>query len=278
MTTEGNGEGAAGQDAGGNDDAGGKPETMLDKARAAAADADAKGSPADKVAAPADGGFDMAQLPEHLRGESPDDALGKVFKAYQGLRDSGVKPPEKSDDYSFDIGAEAKPYFPDLDNDPMLKAFRKTAHEAGLGQEQFQKIVNGVTEAMAKDGVLEKPIDANAEAAKLGGEQQAFARINTVDKWLDLQKTNQVLTEGEHLQLSLMMAEADGVTALEKIMKNSGQQGPGTGGDQGHDQGYTMDDYRRDMKDERYDTHSPKYDPDFRARVDRLGKQASSRK
>lgn len=92
---------------------------------------------------------------------------------------------------------------------PIVGLWRKAAHEAGLGQDQFQAVIAEYAEAE----VARMEAEREAELAKLG--ENAAARTQAVALW-----ASKVLgDETPELEaLQRMASDAAGVQALEKLM------------------------------------------------------------
>jgi hypothetical protein len=176
--------------------------------------------------------------------------------------------PEKPDGYSLTFSEKAKGLVGDLSNDPLVKALQEHAHTNKWPQKDFQRMAE-VLELAAEKGLLEPPIDAKAEAAKLGkdGEQ----RQRDMETYLQaLQARTDIDAEmfGEGMTLG---ATANGIKLLEffrKQMPNGGRIDPPLGalsGDVSADQARA----REMARDPKYNT-----DRDFRREADALWQNA----
>ncbi len=127
------------------------------------------------------------------------------------------------------------------ENDPMMKFWRQTAHDLGLGQEEFSKGIAAYVDSLIANtpdqGELEKSLGEN------GPE-----RLKNVYDWVDGR-----LGENAVERFSPMLQTTDGITSLEQViaMTKDFQQGGVTGG--GSPEGPpTRESLERKMKDPRY--------------------------
>jgi hypothetical protein len=140
---------------------------------------------------------------------------------------------------------------------PVINLWRKAAHEAGLGQEQFQSVIAEYAQAEIDRMETERA----AELAKLG--ENAAARTEAVALWA--QKTLGNTPEFEALQR--MATDAAGVQALEKLMDLMKDIDTGAGDDPGRQPDVTEADIRALMNTPAY-YHPQKRDPAVVARVE----------
>jgi hypothetical protein len=152
---------------------------------------------------------------------------------------------EIGDDMSFEFS----------DTDPLITFWREYAHNAGFNQEQFDE---GVT-AYIKGKFSELP-SFEEEIGKLGDNGKD--RAQHVNQWA--QKN---LSPETYKALADFAVTADGVTALEEIMRNSGEPAFSPGGPAGTGSSITLNELRAMQADERY-WHPNKIDPEFVKKVD----------
>lgn len=138
----------------------------------------------------------------------------KTFKANEDVRRQGV--PEKADGYKLTLPPDVK--LPDgfalNDNDPRLAPARALAHELGLPQEAFSKLIAlDVQMKAAEHGQLQDAI--KAEQTKLGANAQQ--RIDAVSTAL----SGRVGAEAAK-HLIPMMATAAQVEAFESLLRSVG--------------------------------------------------------
>lgn len=112
-------------------------------------------------------------LPSEFSGASADEALGKLLGGYSQLntRAEGLRTqlaqrpsaPEKADLYTFDPADKLKPYFGDLNNNPLFGHARNAAHKYGMSQEQFAGFISETYGPMVDAGLLPAPFDPSSE-------------------------------------------------------------------------------------------------------------------
>jgi len=156
---------------------------------------------------------------KELRGKLSGKADAMKAEILAGLRE-GV--PEKPDGYELTVpegvvpaGFEAQ--LPSGD-DPLVAETRAVLHELGAKPEQFQRLVG----ALIKSQVAALP-DIAAEREKMG--DGAADRIAAVDSWLA-----KTLDEPGYRAVASGMVTADGIMAMEKLMKLAGATPGVTGG------------------------------------------------
>lgn len=211
-------------------------------------------------------------LPDTFRGLSDKETIDKLYADYSGR----PKPPAADKDYKFEPSQDFVKSYGDLKDDPALPVFRKIAHKNGLDQGQFNAMIQDVYQEFEKSGLIEGPLDAEAEVAKLAGDKgaardryvKAHQRIAAVEQFVKGLQTRGEITKNDAVILGSMAASADAVIAFEKIMRLiPGEHGLQTGG-AGSAAGYSWAQADADMADERYSSSSLKHDPRFRADVD----------
>lgn len=285
---EGEGEGGGGADpaaksgengepGGGEDDKGGKG-SLGDHFKSK--DKGSASNPLDNTPPPKDGGFDMAQLPEAYRGESADEALGKVFgklKEYESQAEARGKAPARAEDYPLKLNENASKYF-DVENDPVIAHARKFALKQGMGTGEFQNSYGPLLESLAESGLIEQPVDPEAEAAKLGDDgpklfSQAEGYVGRLKaKLTDLDGAEKAELGDVVGELELALETAQGVRLINYMAKLGKEEGPGVPGDVQVSGQITAEKIREMRKDPRADTRSQKYDPAFRKRLDDMAK------
>ena len=213
-------------------------------------------------------------LAENYRGKTDQETIDKLLADVNGR----PKPPAKPSDYKFQPGEDFSKKFGDLKDDPVLPAWAEVAHELGLDNKQFQDAVPKLYEKLSKAGLIEGPVDYDAELEKLAPKEgdkgqriiKAADRVNAISSFVRGLETRKEITREEATLLSTMYHNAAAVTAFEKVLAAArrgehGLQGGGQGYDAG---GYTWDKADADMSDPRYSTSSPKYEPKFRKEAD----------
>lgn len=121
--------------------------------------------------------------------------------------------PAKPEDYGFTPPAGLLPEgfeFTLDEKDPFLGAMRGVMHELGAKPEQWDKAMGAFLTWQAAS--MPKPAE---ELAKLG--EGAAERVGAVDAWLAKQ-----LPEAEYRAVAAGLTTADGVAALERLMRAGG--------------------------------------------------------
>ncbi len=224
-------------------------------------------------------------LPEHMRGATPEEALEKVWKGYQGYQTahkSMGQVPESADGYKVelpdDLKAKGLDFAPD---DPAMKLLREVAHEARLGDQQFAAIAPAFLEKAVGAGLLEPPINIEKEVVALGEEAGAATpeeaalagkkRVAQVADFVNGLKARKVLDDAGAKTLLELAVDASGVRVLEglqKAMSAAETAIPGAPPGAPAGGGVTLEDIQKARADERYNTQSPKHDPAFRKEWD----------
>lgn len=197
------GDAASGEGAGeGEGGEGGKGSSILDFAN--------QGDGSDKAGEGEGGEWklpDGLELPGHLVGQSADQTLEKVAKAYAGARrelsqkgkgegslEGSV--PDKPDGYTFEAEGDDDAIAAELNSEaskPVVDAFRKAAHEVGIPDKAFAEFMRkglaGVGEAGVPIGVSDEDaskISGEAEMAALTeevGAKEAGTIVNTISAY-----------------------------------------------------------------------------------------------
>lgn len=211
-------------------------------------------------------------MPDSFRGMSDKETIDKLYADYSGR----PKAPAADKDYKFAPSDDFAKSYGDLKDDPALPVFRKIAHKYQLPQEAFNGMIQDVYQEFEKAGLIEGPLDAEAEVTKLAGDKgaardryvKAHQRISAVEQFVRGLQTKGEITKADAVILGSMASSADAVVAFEKIMRLiPGEHGLQSGGS-GAGSGYSWSQADADMADERYSSNSPKYDPRWRASVD----------
>lgn len=168
-------------------------------------------------------------MPETLRGATDQETIDKLLAAQSAL----PKAPATADEYAFTPSEEFVKTHGDLKDDPALAIGRQVAHKMGLGPQQFQTLVETFYGQMNEAGLLQPPIDASAEIAKLmpkdgdgiTKKSAALKRITGVHGWVEGLRAAGNITQTEANNLVALTVVADGVTVLEKLMSKWGSTG-----------------------------------------------------
>jgi len=271
------GAGGAGGGAGGAGDAGGGKGRMAALAGEAGA-GDGGGAGGEGGAASAATGTAGAGTPyvpegldERFKGANDRETIDKLAGEIAGR----PKAPAKAEEYTLTLSEKQTARFGDMKDDPVLPIVKSVAHAAGLTNDQFQNMFTGLYEGMLEKGLLDEGIDPQQYIEALapkGGDPatrkaQAARRANDVLGNLNGLVTRQVLTKSEANLLQAVGDLPQGVIALEKVFKHFGVTGV-QGGGQGAGGAYSWNQWDQDMKDERYDSQSPKFDMSYRQGID----------
>lgn len=166
-----------------------------------------------------------------------DDVRKAIETEFHAERRRGL--PEKPDGYKLDLpdGSRLKAD----EKDPFVSQVRAFAHEAGINQEGFTKLLASHIAGMA--AVIP---DSDAEMAKLG--DKAADRVSAVDLWI---KAN--VPAKHHAAYEEFAVTAAGVELLEHFMEKlrdpSQVRGEGAGAGE---KPPTLDEVRAMQRDERY--------------------------
>ena len=229
-------------------------------------------------------------LPDHLRDIDPVKTFEKLAPDWKRLRDQVAnlpQPPKSAEEYKFEPGEKAKPYFSgDLAKDPALAAAREAALKAGIPATQFQSFVGGVFEQLAEQGVLPKPYDPEPERDALIGERAKFMTAEQKDaeirplltpivNYLEgLKRTGAIDADG-YAALGGLLDKASGVRALAKLVDaaSKGQPGLNPGGETGGTRSVTHNDLKARQRDPRNQPGTFAYDANYHAETQRLYQQ-----
>ncbi len=225
-------------------------------------DAAGEGSPAAYI---------PAGIPEALRGANERETLDRIAADFANR----PQPPDKPGAYELKLSDEVKAKFGDMSEDPVLPMWRETAHELGLSNEQFSGAFEKLYTRMAEAGLVDDPINIDNELQRLepaSGDTRhktaaAAQRVNAAVNWVEGLLTRNALSQGEAAELAQVAATANGVMALEKLMRLADHHGLQGGGDIAPT-GDTLEGLRALMKDPRYDLRGPQGDRNFVADVD----------
>jgi len=214
-------------------------ETALSKA---AREAEAGGG--DQGNAASDGGEAQVYwpdgLPEHLaelKGKTDQETIDKLA----GKLGEQARPPEKPDGYELSLSDDFKQKFGDLSDDEVLPIWRDIAHKNGLSNEQFNGAISELYSQLSENGILDDPINVGEEMKKLAPgvsdpeqvKARAGKRINAAVGQVEGLVKRGVLNRAEANIVTAMAASAEGVMALEKVLKLGGEHGLQGGGEGG---------------------------------------------
>jgi hypothetical protein len=161
--------------------------------------------------------------------------------------------PKSVDAYKLEVAPEVLNLLPEssrdlvaLDKDPLVTWWKENCLAMGMGQAQFAA---GVSSYLAMQGKNRQAITA-AEIARLG--ESGKVRIDAVGKWIDAN-----LPPEQAKALKAITTNADTVSALETIMKKSGDRSVTAG--LTNDAGSTGGPALRSMADVRQAKMDPRY-------------------
>jgi hypothetical protein len=221
-----------------------------------------------------EGGWTPPQgLPSEFAGASADETLGKLLGGYTDLntRFGGMREklskmpsaPEKPDMYSFEPGDNLKPFFGDLDKDPVFASARTAAHKHGLSQEQFAGFISDVYSPLVEQGVLSAPFDpagelktfSSATGLDVKGTQEALVANETFAKGLSsqLKDVPEALKNDVNGMLMALTDTAAGNVLLRALSGRLAENGIRISGDGGQQGALTADDLKKLDTDPRID-------------------------
>lgn len=226
------------------------------------------------------GGADGAQpqvykpqgIAEHLLGQTDQETIDKLQKAYTGAREEiakgkpAIPKPEEykwnwSDGIKGQIGAD----------DPALKEFSAIASEHGFSQQQIDAIPK-FFDKLAEKGIIEKPFDASALLADLAPagykgspeERQAEGgkRLTRAEGWIKQLSPQAGFDDAMKNEMRLMTTSVAGIKVIEKLMNGGVNPSVSPGGQQ-QQAAVTKSDVERRVADPRNNAFDPKYDEAF---------------
>lgn len=279
----GGGEGGAGEGGG----AGGEGAARRGASSAAAIAAAAGGEGGGDPPAEFNGSFDLALVPDNLRGASAEETLHKLFPSWKGLRDSMATQgsvPDKPEAYGVpELSEDAKKFFPDLEKDEVFSIVRRVSHKHGITDKRFGPLWGEMLNELGKSGLIQPILDPAQEAAKLGGGQEAVRASQLANSFVERQKAllqqkaPGALDKELIDELDMITGTANGIRLINWFQSRMGEKGvtiddPSNTGDT-----WTPEKVKEAMRDKRYFTDSPDYDPAYRKRVDEANRALSTR-
>ncbi|YBV97533.1 hypothetical protein M1D80_11830 [Phyllobacteriaceae bacterium JZ32] len=180
-----------------------------------------------------EGAYHPAELPEQLRGKDDRETIDKLMAVNKGYRerDAARQVPDKPDGYRDFAGVELpdtiKGHVEALSKDPLFDAAAKVALEEGVGKATMQKMTVALYAAAAEAGMLEPPLDIEAEkqallpdsfkgAPKAEQDRAINARLQANEDFVKLQVANGKISQevADHV-LGMLMDSAKGNLFLE---------------------------------------------------------------
>jgi hypothetical protein len=180
-----------------------------------------------------------ANLPVHLKGDTPEATVTKMLDAYLPLRaqmDKVPKAPEKADLYALSLEGSLAGYSDTLKNDPLMPKMREIAHKHGMSQDMFQNVFSGILNEMHNTGAF-APMPSDGKIAEamidpaLQGVQRGEAVTAATKRLTDARAFVDSLKEGadggfsvhERAELAMMSNSAGGVALIERLQKMTNQ-------------------------------------------------------
>jgi len=213
-------------------------------------------------------------IPPHLKGETAEATLEKLFPAFNGYRQAEAKrgPVGKSAaDYAYTPDEALKPWIKGGD-DPLLKSFQAAALEEGLPLSVAKNIIDKTFKPLVEKGLIAKPYNPQAEhdgVAKLIGKEGPQNKeavttfVRELETWTDNVGKQLGLSETGAAELGSLTYTAGGVEVLKALQDRFGQAGMAIGG-RGAGQKLSKAELDEMGKDPRVDPYSAKFDKAFR--------------
>lgn len=223
-------------------------------------------------------------LPEHLFGANDRETIDKLYKAVNGFRSSQGERgavPDSADKYQLTVDEALKPYLADFDKDPVFKGTRDIFHKAGVTDRQFDQIVGPWLKMLVDGGLVDKPVDAQAQLLSLapasasnldeaGRKAAASRRVSDNVAWVDGAKSQGTLPAEQADFLAATLASDPRAHGLVEWLRGQAAEprpamnGANAGG------GVTEDQIKARITDPRNDPMKPQFDRAFAAETDRL--------
>lgn len=239
------------------------------------------GTPPAAPAAPAAGAaapYWPDGLDQKFKGANERETLDRLATHLKGL----PRAPEKPDAYTFQPGKGLEGLI-DPKTDKVLPIWQQISHKHGLTQEQHAGVVNDLYAGLIEKGLMQAPVDINAEFTKLGGEagdtatriQKGQQRILALEQAIDGLATRKDISPDQAADLKAVVSNAGATIAMERLLSLlPSAQGPQNGGQPGGSSGAkTRADVEGMMQDPRYNYKSGKFDQQYFEQVNRLFEQ-----
>lgn len=142
-----------------------------------------------------------------------------------------ILPPEKAEDYKFDVPEDANYKLENAQDDPGFGIWRNVAHKHNLTQEQFQGVLNDFLSDAQASGIGTVPdINTDEELAKLGPEGGKMVEFYA-NKGQELRDQG-LFSEDDQQEFNIATATASGVKMMHNLFQSMvGSQGIPAGGD-----------------------------------------------
>lgn len=161
-------------------------------------------------------------LDEKFKGANNRETIDRFAQHLSGL----PKPPADAKEYKIDLPKDLAASVKIAEDDVVLSAWRGIAHKHGFTQEQFNGSLGELYAFMAKEGLIEKPVDMDANFRALSdGKGDAAAQVAAgvqrtlaVRDALDALVTRQELPADDRKAFAAMFESPQGVMALERML------------------------------------------------------------
>lgn len=228
-------------------------------------------------------GYRPDGLPDHLYGSNDQDTLNKLFKAYDGSRQTIAQRGEVPKDpagYQFEPVEAVKPYAAALDNDPFWGKVKGFAHQAGLPTKAFNAFMNGVMGEMIASELVAEPFNADKErAALVPSEQDPAKRSVEADRIVreNIERVKSWGAQGLPADVQTYLLSGMDRAAVNRLVGwiagNRTEQAPALPGVTAAPGAVTQMALDVRQRDPRNQINSPKYDPAYAAETTALYKQ-----
>lgn len=221
-------------------------------------------------------------LAEHLIGQSNNETIDRLQKAYDGARAELAKGKP-----AIPAAGEYKFEWPDAmkgsvaADDQAVAAFSEIAHKRGFTQDQIAAIPEFFALASEK-GWIEKPFDSGALLESLAPDgyqgtaeqkqQRGSARVLATENWIKQLDPTHGFDDAMKMELRLLTTSRDGVRAIETLMKGGVVNSVAAGG--GHQPAaVTKQTLDARVADPRNDTTKHDYDPAYAEETRKMFRQ-----
>jgi hypothetical protein len=219
-------------------------------------------------------------LPDHLKGQTPEETITKLAKAYLGAREEVNKKappvPEAAADYKIEFGESIKGSI--AEDDKAVSAFKEIAREHGYTQQQMDAIPK-FFDKLIELKIVDAPVDMNALLVNLAPDgfrgtdeqkqQAGAARMTTASNWI--KQLPETVTHEMKEEMRLLTTSKAGIAALEWVMKSGMNAGVQPGGQVPG--AVSKADLDARIADPRNDFHNPRYNEDFAKETQALFKR-----
>jgi len=223
-------------------------------------------------------------LPEHFAGATDKETIDKLHAANKGFREAQSKfepPPADANGYAFEWTDAVKPYAADFGEDKFFGGVKEDLLAAGLGPKQANTFMNSVLGRMISMDIVEKPVDVEAEKARMApadarglapAERDAAItrRVQNNTAYVDSFVARGFDAEAAKA-INAEIAAFPELNQFVEFLRHGQNVNPAPGG--GAPAGTTQADLDKRMADPRQRFGTPQYDADFAKETDRLFRQ-----